>query len=218
MMLWLGISAAFAAPDVCADEALAQANSEEIKAMFEAGEEDRSVRSADAVSVLERDEKRAKVMMKYDKKAKLCTPQDKWYAAWMMQQSDDLEVLTRAYELAIEAMEGHADRGPWLVAFAFDHKRVAGGFRQSYATQTRVDAQGRTCLIHLEGDVTDEQRRQYGVETLQQVYRRVLDANGFSGDAPTEQRLKRNMLLCPPLAIKAKDRKRVRPPDPAVGG
>lgn len=204
---WL-LSAAMANP--CANDADTEENSAEIKAMYDAGEQDRAERSATAEGVLKRDEKRAKTMAKYDKKGWLCTPQDKWYAGWLLQQSDDIEVIERAYQLAVVSMKERVDRGAWLVAYAFDHKRVLQGYRQSYGTQTRVDPVGRRCLIELEGDVTDDDRRKYGVPMLRQIYRGVLDANGKTGEEPTEQRMKRHSLICEPLAISKKDQRRVQ--------
>lgn len=210
MTMVMGLLGVALAKAPCATDASKAENTAEIKAMFDASEEDRLQRSADAEAVLARDEKRAKIMAKYDKKSWLCTPQDKWYAAWLMQQSDDIRVIERAYQLAIIAMKNNVDRGPWLVAYAFDHKRVLMGYRQSYGTQTRVDPVGRRCMIELEGDQTDADRAKYGVPSLEGLYRSVLDANGRTDDPPTLERMKRHSLICPPLAISKKDQKRVQ--------
>ncbi len=193
----------------CADEASQAENTAELKAWFEEGEARRAERAAGDKAVLKEDEKRAKLMTKYDAKGWLCTPQDKWYAAWMMQQHDKLEVIERSYELAVEAMEARVDRGPWLVAFAHDHKRTLAGYRQSYGTQTRRDRQGRLCLIELDGEISDRTRQQYGVMTLPERYRRVLDANGFANEEATELRMKRKQLICEPVAVNKKDQRRV---------
>ena len=194
----------------CDNEADRTENSAEIEALYQAGEEAREQRSATAEDVLKADDKRAKTIEKMDKKGKLCTPQDKWYAAWLLQQSDDMDVLERAYELAIDAMKANVDRGAWLVAYAFDHKRTVQGYRQSFGTQVRTDPAGRHCLIELEGDKTDDDRRKYGVPTTPQIYRWVLDMNGKTGEAPTLERMKRHSLICPPLAVRKKDRSRVQ--------
>ena len=206
MLILVGTS--FANP--CVKNDAREANSAEIEALYQAGEEDREKRTSEAEDVLKRDEKRAKQVVKLDKKGALCTPQDKWYAAWLMQQSDDLDVLERAYQLAINAMQNEVDRGPWLVAYSFDHKRVLQGYRQSFGTQTRVDPMGRRCLIELEGDKSDADRRKYGVPSLEKTYRWVLDANGKTNDPPTVQRMKRHSLICPPVALKKKDQRRVQ--------
>ena len=117
-MFW--VTAAFAG-DPCADPAAVTAGSAEIKRLYDAGEQDRNDRSSTATSVLERDEERVKAIVKLDNKVRLCTAEDKWHAAWLMTQADDLDVLTRAYDLAQEAMNAHHPNGAWLVAFTFDH-------------------------------------------------------------------------------------------------
>ncbi len=208
--LWAGL-AAMAGKSPCTDEAQIAGNSATILSLYEAGEADRESRSAIATSVLDRDEKRAKQVVKLDRKGQLCTVADKWHAAWLMQQSDDVEVLERAYELAVETMEARDPRGPWLVAFTFDNKRTVRGYPQSYGTRNRVDEMGRRCLIELD-DTTDEQRALYGIEPLSATYRRILDLNGYTDDAPTEQRMRRHSLICPPLAQEKRDQRRVGPP------
>ena len=190
------------AKDVCASDADQAANSEAIQAIYDDSEAERDVRSADATSVLARDEKRVKQLSKLDSKGRLCTPEDKWNAAWVMQQADNQQTLDRAYALAVETMEARLPRGPWLVAFSFDRKRTAAGYRQSYGTQTRVNGTGKRCLIELEGDITDEQRSQYGVPSLEKIYRQILDLNGLTSEAATVERMNRHGLLCPPLGSK----------------
>lgn len=208
--LWVGLALA---KDPCAAEDTTEQNSAYIQSLYDAGEEDRASRSSTATSVLKRDEQRAREAVKLDRRGWLCTTTDKWNAAWLMQQSDQVEVLERAYELAVETMNERDPRGAWLVAFTFDHKRTAGGYRQAYGTRTRVDEMGRRCLVELEGDTTDAQRAQYGIEPLADIYRKVLDLNGFTDDAPTEQRMMRHSLICPPLAYDKRAQERVAPPE-----
>lgn len=177
---------------------------------YEQGEAERADRSATALSVLKRDERRAELMVSFDKKGRLCTADDKWHAAWLMMQSDELSVIERAHEIAVEAMnEGHPN-GPWLVAFTFDRERVLGGYRQSYGSQTRINDRGQECLIEVESDITDEDRKSYGHPPLSEVYRTLLDHNGFSDDAPTFERLSLRGLYCPPLALSKRAQKKIR--------
>lgn len=183
-----------------------------IQQVYDEGEAERTSRSDSATSVLKRDEKRAKLMVKYHRKGWVCSPLEKWQAAWLMTQADDLETLELAYQLAIESMEGGEKRGPWLVAFTFDRKRTAGGYRQSYGSQTRVDGQGRRCLVEIEPDVSDADRAKYGHPPLADVYRRILDLNGFADDAPTLERVQRRGLYCPPEAQTRKAQRTVAPP------
>lgn len=213
-MIALLAGVAFAA-DPCADppELLAE-RSAEIAAIYDASEAEAADRSASATSVLKRDEKRVKALKKLDAKGLLCTPDDKWKAAWVMEQSDDLDVLERAFELAQEAMAARHPNGPWLVAFTFDRKRVAGGYRQTYGSQTAVNPAGQRCLVELESSgVTDADRQKYGHPTLEQRYRQLLDQAGFKGDEATLDRLQRRGLSCPPMAFDPKAQKRVAEPD-----
>jgi hypothetical protein len=212
MNLILWVSSALAG-DPCADTAVVEARSAAIKAIYDEGEAERANRTSSATSVLERDEARVKKVLKYDKKGELCTPDDKWHAAWVMTQADKLSQIERSYELAIEAMEAGHHNGNWLVAYTFDRKRVLGGFHQAYGTQTRVNERNQRCLIQVDPEITDEERAKYSQPPLADIYRRLLDMNGFSSDEATFERLERRGLSCPPLAISKKAQKTVRAPE-----
>lgn len=190
-----------------------EGNSAEIKSIYDEGEAERENRVSTATSVLKRDEKRATTMLKYDKRGLLCTADDKWHAAWIMMQADKLTTLERAYELSIEAMEAAHPNGAWLVAFTFDRKRVLGGYRQAYGTQTRINERNQRCLIEVDPEVTDASRAEYGQPPLADVYRQLLDLHGFSADEATFERLERRGLSCPSLAISKKAQKRIVAPD-----
>ena len=195
------VSLAFAA-DPCAEpaEVLAE-RSLAVKKLYDDSEAERADRSLDATSVLKRDEERVADLLKRDKRGELCSLDDKWYAAWVLEQADDLDTLERAYSLAIETMEGHHQNGPWLVAFTFDRKRTAAGYLQSYGTQTRIDTANHRCLIEVDPSTTDEDRAKYGQKPIAEAYRKVLDVNGFTGDEATLERLNRRSLYCAPVAI-----------------
>lgn len=208
--LWASL--AFAG-DPCADTAAVEERSAAIQALYEESEAERDSRTSSASSVLARDEARVAQARSWDKKGQLCTPDDKWYAAWILMQADKLSVLERAYELAIEAMEAGHPNGTWLVAYAFDRKRVLGGYRQAYGTQTRINDRNQRCLIELDPEVTDADRAEYNQPPLADVYRKLLDLHGFGSDEPTFDRMQRRGLICPPLAISKKAQKRVRAPE-----
>ncbi|MEQ1570853.1 MAG: hypothetical protein ABMA64_34810 [Myxococcota bacterium] len=209
MQLW--VSMAFAA-DPCSDPAQVAAVTAEVTRLYDEGEADKADRSATATSVLARDEARVKDVQKLDRKGELCAVEDKWRAAWIMTQSDDLDVLERAYALAEETMNAHYANGAWLVAFTFDLKRTAGGFRQSYGSQTRVNERSQICLIEVEPDVTDAERAAFGQRPIAEVYRSVLDQNGFQKDPATLETVKKRGLYCPPVAISRSAQKKVAPP------
>lgn len=185
-----------------------------IQKTYEDGEAEKADRTVSASSVLERDEARVARMVKYDKAGELCTPADQWNAAWIMTQADKPATLERAYEIAQAAMAAGVPNGNWLVAYTFDAKRVAGGYRQSYGTQTQTNERGQRCLVEIEPDVTDETRVSYDQPPLADVYRRVLDANGFASDAPTLERMERRGLMCKAQARSKKAQRQVAAPAP----
>jgi len=211
VIAWLAL-AARAGGDPCADADAVKERSAAIKQLYDDGEAERADRSATASSVLERDEERVKAILKYDKKGQLCTVEDKWYGAWILTQADSVETLERAYQLAQDTMNARYANGPWLVAYVFDMKRVAQGYRQSYGSQTQVNERNQRCLVEIEPDVTDEQRAKYNVRPIADEYRQVLDANGYRDDPPTLDSLRQRGLYCAPQAFKSKDAKKNAPP------
>jgi hypothetical protein len=86
------------------------------------------------------------------------------------------------------------------VAFTFDLKRVFGGFRQAYGTQTQVNERNQRCLVEVDPEITDADRAGYDQRPIAEVYRKILDANGFTSDAATLERVQRRGLYCPPTA------------------
>jgi hypothetical protein len=212
VIIWWALTAA--AADPCSDPAAVAERSAIIQKTYEEGEAEKADRTASAASVLERDEARVARMVKYDKAGELCTPTDKWNAAWIMTQADKPATLERAYAIAQEAMNAGVPNGNWLVAYTFDAKRVAGGYRQSYGTQTQTNERGQRCLVDIEPDVTDETRISYDQPPLADVYRRVLDSNGFTADAPTVDRMERRGLFCKPQARSKKAGRQVAAPAP----
>lgn len=202
MILSLLAGLAGAAP-MCASPDTAELASVQIKNLYddyEAAREDRSGSSELLTDEARKaDARRVSEARKLDKKDRLCTGQDKWYAAWIMQSSTKLDDLQRSYELAKQSMQERVPRGAWLAAYTYDRMRTADGYRQAFGTQTRV-AGGRRCLIELDGSVDDAKRRDYGVPVLKQRYRQVLDLNGFTSDPPREDSMRSHNLMCNPVA------------------
>ena len=83
-------------------------------------------------------------------------------------------------------------------------KRTAAGYSQAYGTQTRVDSNNKRCLIELDPTMTDEKRVQYGHKPIAEMYRKVLDLNGYRDDEATLERVQRRSLYCPPVAVDRK--------------
>ncbi|MEN0064800.1 MAG: hypothetical protein AAGA48_21825 [Myxococcota bacterium] len=203
MIVSLLATVAFA-KNPCTDPNLLEVHAAAIKDLYEDHEsarEDRFSTDLLASEAAKADRRRVNEVLKYDKQDKLCSGQDKWYAAWILQSSSKIDDLKRSYELAQQTMQERVPRGAWLTAYTFDRMRSADGYRQAFGTQTRVDGANRRCLIELDGSIDDAKRQKYGVPPLGSIYRSVLDANGFEKDAPTEARLRRHSLMCDPVAL-----------------
>ena len=211
--LWIGGMAA-AADDPCADAAAAGAWAAEVRVAYDAGEQDRAERATGGAAALARDEERVRQVLALDAKGRLCTAAAKWQGASLLLQSDDVAVLERAYTLAQASTAAGEKRGPWLTAFAFDTWRVAGGYRQSYGTQTQVSLAGHRCLVEVEPSVTDAERQRFGMPPIAETYRRILDLAGHPDEPATLERLQRFDLVCAPEAATRKARRTVRPPTP----
>lgn len=191
------------AKNPCTDPGLREVQSASIANLYQDFEDTRGDRVAGDLleeEARKADKRRVKEILKLDKKDRICTGEDKWHAAWILQASGDIDGLRRSYELAQESMEERVPRGAWLTAYAYDRMRTADGYPQAYGTQTRVDRHNRRCLIELDGSVDDKQRQAYGVPPLGSLYREVLDTNGFDKVAPTESKMREHNLFCNPVA------------------
>lgn len=190
------------AAEPCADPARADADAAQLHAWYEISESLREPRAAGDRKVLVADEERAAEVWRLDAAGRLCTPVAKWEAAWLLTQADGLDRLERAHQLAIEAMKARAPRSAWLTAFTFDLMRTAQGNPQRYATQRTRTPTGKVCVVRNEEGVSDEERAKYGLPPFADTWREVLDASGFTADAPTVERLDVRDLICEPVPAK----------------
>jgi len=180
------------AGDVCADEAKAAEAEAELQALWEADQRDHE----EGVDKLDKlDAKRAKEGAKYVKAGRVCTPKARYFAAALMARSRDADALMQSYELAKAAMMDGVEGAAWRTAVSYDLWQVSRGLEQRYASQM-VSQGGRVCLYPVMADSTDAERVQYGLPTLVDAYRRVLDANGFTREAATEASVGGKQLFC----------------------
>jgi hypothetical protein len=66
--------------------------------------------------------------------------------------------------------------------------------------------------VEVEPDVTDDERRQFGMPPIAETYRKILDLNGHPDEPATLERLQRYELYCKPEAATKKAQRRVRAP------
>lgn len=194
-MIWTValLTAGALAADPCAPE-VREAVHAELEAHWEADQSDRE----NAVPHLAKnDKKRVKAVGKLVDKGRICEPEDAFYAAWILQRSNDPKRALQAHELATQAMNARIPRGAWLAAATFDLMHVTHGKAQWYGTQGAV-RDGRPCLYPVDPSITDEQRAQYEVGPITEVYRRLLDAHQLPTAPPTRESLDQERLWCPP--------------------
>ncbi|MFT4627558.1 MAG: hypothetical protein ACI8PZ_006244 [Myxococcota bacterium] len=141
------------------------------------------------------DDDRAKEARKLDDKGWLCSPHDKFYAAWIMRQTDDPEQLARAYELAAASMESRVPRSKWLTAYLFDRWHVYLGRDQRYGALTAVH-KNHLCLFIVDAAVGDDERAQYDMPPIAAQYERVMSDNGLKGPFTWDE-MQRKGLWCP---------------------
>ena len=143
----------------------------------------------------DRDQDRVKTAKSYAKKGWLCTPEDRFHAAWVMRHSSDANDLKLALDEATAAMNGHVPRANWLTAIVFDRHQVHTGQPQRYGSMLGTP-EGKLCLYAIDESITDADRALYGMPPIQTQLKRVLDANGIREDA-TLREVKRRDLICP---------------------
>jgi hypothetical protein len=129
----------------------------------------------------------------------MCSPEDRFYAAWVMRHSTNVDVLQSAFDLAVESMKGHVPRSNWLVAAIFDRLQVYSRQPQRYGSMLGRD-EGVVCLYEIDPDVTDADRAQYGMPPIEDQFSKVLLASKIT-EPPTLREVKRRGLICPGIEL-----------------
>lgn len=131
------------------------------------------------------------------KKGELCTADDRFWAAMVLLQATELGAVEVAWELAQGLLAERYPRGAWIAGQAYDRWSVAYGRMQAYGTQTSA-VNGRRCLLWVDPQFTDEQRKAYGYPTLEATAAQILELNGAKGAPATVAELKKRELWCKP--------------------
>lgn len=193
LVLLLASSQAIA-KDACSDRSTddRQATTSHLLAMYQQEQADASAGDPDKHKA---DSDRGKDARKLADKGWLCTPHDKFYAAWVMRHSEDTDVLGQAYELAKEGMNGRVPRSEWLTAYLFDRWHVYLGRPQRFGALTAVH-KNRLCLFEVDQTAPDSERKTYDMPPIAQQYKRVMDDHGLKGPY-TWAEMQRKGLWCP---------------------
>lgn len=190
-MWWMLLSLA-GAGNPCEDAEKAAELTAEVQALFDA---DKAEHEAPTDETEKNDAKRLKALSKLEKSG-LCTVEDKLNAAYVLYRSRKADDLHRGHEYAIEAMNAHLHSAAWMSAISYDRWQVSQGLQQRYGSQFTVRPDGRTCMYPVAADATDAERKQYSLPPIQDAYRRVLDANNYTGDAATAASVEARRLFC----------------------
>ena len=189
LLTWAAIAAT---GDPCADAGAVATNSARLRTLFDEDAADRASHSKD---VYKNDTRRIKEILGLQRAGALCTPTDKYLAASVVQHSQQLDEMKIAYDLAVEAMNGHAASADWLVALTFDRYKIMRGLPQWYGTQyaTRDD---KRCIYPVDPATTDAERALHSIPPIAEAYARVLTDAGKVGYEPTFDNLVRYALVC----------------------
>lgn len=154
-------------------------DNEELKAMYKADQGDRMVPDIDWSVVSKRDEERRERVYELLDSKLVQTSDDYANAAMIFQHGRDTIDYGMAVKLMRKAIELNPERDKWLLAAAIDRELMEKGKPQIYGTQFMkkgMDAPWE----HYELDptqVTDEERKEYGVETLAQQKMKLMMMN-----------------------------------------
>lgn len=145
-------------------------SNEELKAIYEADQGDRQTADIDWSLVSKRDKERQKRVYEILDSDLVKTSEDYYHAAMVFQHGGDTTSSGMAVKLMRKAIELDSNRSKWLLAAAIDRDLMRKGKPQIYGTQYRkmgADAPWELYKIDTT-QVTDSERREYGVETLAQ--------------------------------------------------
>ncbi len=195
LMLALVLVSSAMAKDPCADQGAVDAAAAELLENYTTDRVDHEGAER-PTDLAKRDKDRLKTVAKLvDKGLAGCTADAAMHAAWVMQRSKEAGQLEAAYKLAQKAMEASVQNGAYLAAVTYDLHQVSRGAKQRYATQM-ASMNGKHCIYPVATDSTDAERAQYGLPTLEEAFRRLLNANGMEQDQPTAEIIELRGLWC----------------------
>ncbi|UTW61267.1 tetratricopeptide repeat protein [bacterium SCSIO 12741] len=147
----------------------------ELKEIYEADQGDRKAMNKDWKAISERDNQRQKRVNELLDSNQVNTSSDYFHAAMIFQHGADTIASGMAVKMMRKAMDLDTSRSKWLLAAAIDRDLMRRGKPQVYGTQYRRASQdGPWTLYQIDStQVSDEERREYGVSTLAEQRERV---------------------------------------------
>lgn len=136
-------------------------------------------RRGDFSSLEERANKRVLKVRGWLMEDEIQSPNDRYIAAHLLYESQEMSDLDAALELALSAFEDGVEDGVRVAAHCMDKMQVQRGLPQRFGTQVEwipVIKQWR--LYEVDPETTDEERAAFGISSLADLRRRVDDMNG----------------------------------------
>jgi len=143
-------------------------SNEELREIYKADQADRQSGNIDWLLVSKRDKQRKERVYELLDSNLVRTAEDYANAAMIFQHGGDTIASGMAVKLMRKAVELDSSRSKWLLAAAIDRDLMRRGKPQIYGTQYRkMSADEPWELYELDSTkIRDEERREYGVETL----------------------------------------------------
>jgi tetratricopeptide (TPR) repeat protein len=153
----------------CTFSARAQpSDNTELQKMYDEDQSARSSANIDWMVLSKQDSLREVKVYEFIKAGKIVTAKDYYNSAMIFQHGRDTLASSMAVKQMRKAIELDSTMNKWLLAAAIDRDLMRRGKPQIYGTQFVME-QGETKWKRYKIDsikVTDEERREYGVETL----------------------------------------------------
>ncbi len=142
-------------------------DNKELEEIYKSDQADRQSQDIDWSIVSERDQQRRNRVNELLDSKLVITSNDYANAAMVYQHGGDTVASGMAVKLMRKAVELDANRSKWLLAAAIDRDLMRRGQAQIYGTQYRRMGDGPWELYEIDTTkVTDEERREFEVETL----------------------------------------------------
>ena len=140
----------------------------EIKEIYQADQADRQTENIDWFEVSKRDSLRKARVYELLDSGKVRTSKDYYNAAMVFQHGGDTVASGMAVKMMKKAIQLDSTTNKWLLAAAIDRDLMRKGQPQIYGTQyTKSSLDEPWQIYNLDSTkITDEERREYGVETL----------------------------------------------------
>jgi hypothetical protein len=128
---------------------------------------------------------RREEVLSYLQAGQIVIAEDLFRAALIFQHGDCPEHYSLAAALALRAFEMDYLSAGWLYAAATDRYLQSIGKFQSYGTQYMVGLDGHFALCPVSGEITDEERAEYGLPSLEALKTRAQEFDASYNIAPS---------------------------------